>query len=152
MTTRILLVCCFGIDIADEEVDFWVKGKKERRTIGIASSNSYNYLVQRVASPHIQLFPFLARYHLTPTERDAWRNSLILRAFVQKIIDDRKQQIKEDPEVAKKGDFLTQILCEPFFQNQDLRIVDECLSFFFAGFVTSSATVQNLIFSLCKHP
>lgn len=31
-------------------------------------------------------------------------------------------------------------------------IVDECLTFFFAGSQTSSIAIQNLIFSLIKHP
>jgi len=33
-----------------------------------------------------------------------------------------------------------------------VRIVDEVLTFFFAGSQTSSVATQNLIFALCKHP
>ena len=152
MTSRIMLICCFGIDIADEEVDYWVNGKKEKRPIGVAASNTFNSLVQRVAAPHIQIFPFLAYFFLTTAERDAYNNAMILRAKVQSIIDNRRQVIKDNPQKAEEGDFLTLILCEPFFKNKDKRVIDECLTFFFAGFITSSTAVQNLIFALCKHP
>ena len=34
MTTRILLVCAFGVDHADEEIDYWVNGRPEKRSVG----------------------------------------------------------------------------------------------------------------------
>ena len=45
MTTRILLICCFGADFADEEVDFWVNGKLEKRTVGFSLSATFHSLV-----------------------------------------------------------------------------------------------------------
>ena len=34
MTTRILLVCAFGVDHADEQIDYWVDGRLEKRSVG----------------------------------------------------------------------------------------------------------------------
>jgi len=47
---------------------------------------------------------------------------------------------------------LTICLCDEHFKNRDVRVVDECLTFFFAGSQTSSNATQNLINCLCKHP
>ena len=81
MTTRILLVCAFGVDIADQEVDYWIKGRCEKRTVGFSLSATATDLVARIGSPHVQLFPPLASYFLTPWERDMRRNSEALRNF-----------------------------------------------------------------------
>lgn len=54
--------------------------------------------------------------------------------------------------MAKKGDFLTILIVDEMFKNRNERIIDEVLTFFFAGSQTSSVTVQNLVYALCKHP
>lgn len=41
MTTRILLVCAFGVDHADEEIDYWVNGHLEKRTVGQSLSLTF---------------------------------------------------------------------------------------------------------------
>ena len=68
------------------------------------------------------------------------------------IVDKRRQAIKEDPKLSSAGDFLTILLVDEHFKDRNLRIVDECLTFFLAGSQTSSVATQNLIFALCKHP
>ena len=113
---------------------------------------TFSNIIDRMLSPHIVLFPFLARYYLTPYERDQRRNARALRSVCEKIIERRRAAIKEKPELAKEGDFLTLLLTEEHFQGRDMLIVDEVLTFFFAGSQTSSVATQNLIFSLCKHP
>lgn len=53
MTTRILLLCAFGVDFADEPIDYWVNGRLEKRTVGFSLSATFNNLVQRVGSAHV---------------------------------------------------------------------------------------------------
>ena len=53
MTARILLICAFGVDINDKEVDFWVNGKLEKRTVGVSLCETFNDLVKRIGSPHV---------------------------------------------------------------------------------------------------
>ena len=36
MTTRILLICAFGVDFGDEPIDFWFNGRLEKRTVGFS--------------------------------------------------------------------------------------------------------------------
>ncbi len=61
------------------------------------------------------------------------RNAQAIRDFCQKIIDNRRQKLIEDPSQAKAGDFLTILLVDEHFKDRNMRIVDEVLTFFFAG-------------------
>lgn len=152
MTSRILLMCALGVDCAEDPVDYWVNGKLTRVSLAYSLRNTFSSCIDRLISPHIVLFPFLARYHITPHERDTARNARALRAFCEQIIVKRRADIAKNPELAKAGDFLTILLIDEHFKDRDIRIVDEVLTFFFAGSQTSSVATQNLIFSLCKHP
>jgi len=91
MTTRILLVCAFGLDIADMKVDYWIDGVLGKRSVGYSLETTFQGLVQKITSPHIQLFPFLAKHHITPWERDLRRNAEALRNFVEIIINQRRE-------------------------------------------------------------
>ncbi len=53
MTTRILLVCALGVDIADDEVDFWVGGRLEKRKVGFSLLQTFGDLIQRVGAAHV---------------------------------------------------------------------------------------------------
>ena len=100
MTARILLVCAFGVDIADEEIEYWVKGKRETRTVGVSLSQTFNDLIQRVAAPHVQLMPIFANIFITQSERDMKRNALALREFCENQIKKRREEINNNPEEA----------------------------------------------------
>ena len=65
MQSRILLVCAFGKDIADEKVDYWINGRLTQRTVGFSLATTFNDLINRLGAPHIQLFPFLATTYIT---------------------------------------------------------------------------------------
>ena len=138
MTARILLVCALGVDCAESPVDFWENGVQGKKAVAYSLRVTFSNLINRMSSPHIVLFPFLATYHITPFERDQARNAKALRDFCEKIIDSRREEIKKNPELAKEGDFLTMLLVEEHFKDRTVRIVDEVLTFFFAGSQTSS--------------
>ena len=93
-----------------------------------------------MALPYVFFFPFLANVFLTPHERDIKANAVTLRTLIQNIVTRRRDAIAKDPSLKEKGDFLTILLTEPFFMNDNERIVDECLTFFFAGSQTSAIT------------
>ena len=152
MTSRILLMCALGVDCSEHPVNFWENGIKMKKQVAFSLRVTFSNLVNRIVSPHIVLFPALASYHITSFERDQARNAKALRDFVEVIINERREAIKKDPELAKAGDFLTILVADEHFKDRSERIIDECLTFFFAGSQTSSVATQNLIFAICKHP
>ena len=105
-----------------------------------------------MAHIHVFFFPFMANVYLTPAERAMKANAGFIRELISQIIDRRRAAIEKDPKLKEAGDFLTILLTEPFFMNDNERIIDECLTFFFAGSQTSGVTAQNLMIALMKNP
>ena len=66
------------------------------------------------------------------------------------IIEKRKQTPLE--KLREMGDFLSILLTDDLFDGRDELILDECLTFFFAGSQTSSVAHQNLIMNLIEQP
>ena len=105
-----------------------------------------------MSHPHIFFFPFFINAYITPYERGLKANAVALRNFFNDIVIRRRESIAQNPKLKEAGDFLTILLTEELFMNDNDRIVDECLTFFFGGTQTSAVTSQNLIVALLKHP
>ena len=82
MTSRILLMCALGEDINDEMIDFWENGKLVKKTVSLALKDTFGKLVNRIADPHIILFPFLTDVYIFPHERCFMKNAKNLRNLV----------------------------------------------------------------------
>lgn len=55
-----------------------------------------------------------------------------LREYIKVMIKERRQEM-EKPDFQSKGDFLTILLENEFFMNQDEMIIDECAVFMVAA-------------------
>ena len=51
-----------------------------------------------------------------------------------------------------KGDLLTILLTDDLYKDNNKRIVDEAMTFYFAGAQTTAVALSNLILNLVKHP
>jgi len=89
----------------------------------------------------------LAKFYLTPFERDVKRNCLAVRQLVLEVITRRKADNS-----TQHDDLLDLLLKDETFSFNDEIIIDELLTIFFAGSQTSANATQNLIFHLCKKP
>lgn len=55
-------------------------------------------------------------------------------------------------ESSDAGDLLSILLEDPLFKDDDEMIIDEILTFFFAGSQTSAVALSNMIMNLMKKP
>lgn len=89
------------------------------------------------------MFPSLAKYYLTPHERELKANCLALRQHVSQIVDKRRLEIKNSKQI--REDLLSLLLEDPLFRENNEVIIDELLTIFFAGSQTTANVTQNLI-------
>jgi cytochrome P450 len=64
---------------------------------------------------------------------------------LENVINEKKENIKNDPKLMEKGDLMTVLLSDPIFGNNLEMIVDECITFFMAGTQTTSSLVGHTI-------
>jgi cytochrome P450 len=59
-----------------------------------------------------------------------------VRNLISKIVTAKREAIKNDPKEGEQGDLLSIMLRDPLFENNDDRIINESMTFFFAGTIT----------------
>jgi cytochrome P450 len=131
MHVKILLKCALGEDVSEKLIDFESNGKVEKKTISYSLRTTFHHLLNRMSDPHVIFFPFLADKFIFPGERAIERNCQRLREYILKVVQDRRERMKHAPEDA--GDLLGILLEDQNFNGDDVMIVDECITFFFAG-------------------
>lgn len=86
-----------------------------------------------MASPHTLLFPFLRNRFILPYEREIYANCMAIRKVIQEVVNKRRNDVSKDPSLKQRGDFLAILLEDENTKDNNELIVDECLTFFFAG-------------------
>mmetsp|Transcript_15315 Transcript_15315/g.14892 ORF Transcript_15315/g.14892 Transcript_15315/m.14892 type:complete len:118 (+) Transcript_15315:677-1030(+) len=93
------------------------------------------------------LFGILMHHYIFHEERVLLRNMNRIRELCSKLIKERKAVLKADPEFSKNHhDFLTIMLQDELFANNDEEMIDECATFFFASTQTSYTVVATALF------
>ena len=134
MFTRILLKCAIGEDLDDVMVDYYENGVNNRKDVPYSLRNTFSKMIARTQQLHTIAFPRLAKYHIFQHERDVKANAKALRALFEKMVCTRKALINEMPDdESLKKDLLGILLSNPNTCDDNEMIVDECLTFFFAG-------------------
>lgn len=131
-------MCAFGEDVSEMKVKYQKDGKLTQVKLSYALRETLHQLVDRLTHLHVFFFPFLANVFITQSERDTKANAGYLRELIAEIVRGRRAALEADPSLKEAGNFLTILLTEPYFMNDSERIIDECLTFFFAGSQTSA--------------
>ena len=64
MHVRIMLMCAFGVDFSQEELDFEHDWKVEKKPVSFVLRTTVHECLNRVSDPHVIIFPFLNFYYL----------------------------------------------------------------------------------------
>ena len=91
MITSILLRCMVGRDISVEQVGYWGEdGILRKVDLSYSLKNCFSAAIDRMASPHVGMFPQLASWYILPRERRILANCKLVREFLKKVWLDRK--------------------------------------------------------------
>ncbi|KAL2870454.1 cytochrome P450 [Aspergillus lucknowensis] len=83
--------------------------------------------------------------------RDIAEGRNYVRQVAQKLIREKKEQIKHNPEESELGkDILSVSVNSGMFTDEEL--IDQMMTFLAAGHETTSTALQWSIYALCKHP
>ncbi|TNV80052.1 hypothetical protein FGO68_gene9962 [Halteria grandinella] len=144
---QVTLSCFFGQSIeVKPTVSQLVKGEHKEVRLGEAIQNSFEQVMGRPLQPLLIVFRELLPYFITQSDRELKQNALSLRAFIRNLINERRKL--QDGQVQSGNvqykDLLSILLNDPNFENDD-SIVDECLTFFLAGSMTTASTTANTV-------
>lgn len=101
--------------------------------------------IKREFQPHLLFFGELLPFYISKYDKELVYNQDQLRNLIRKMIEDRRQAIKQDPKMKDKGDLLSIMLQDPIFENNDDQIVNESLTFFLASTLTQATTIANTV-------
>ena len=100
-------------------------------TLALALDGLINENIKRSLKPIHLIFPEFSGYDYWPGDWKYTRNIKSFRAALQKIINERRCSA-----LTEENDLLTILTSTEFFTGDDNLIIDEIITFFFAGMKT----------------
>ena len=92
---------------------------------------TFHKCLMKMTSVQASLFPDHIGLNIFPSDRENYKNTRILRDLFREIIQRRRKT--PENELKEMGDFLSILLTDDLFKDDEELILDECLTFFFAG-------------------
>jgi len=83
--------------------------------------------------------------YISRVDREIKTNCKVLRDKILEFVVQKKEKLKNDPSGYKNGDLLTILISDDLFKDNEEMIIDEVITFFFAGSATTSALMANTI-------
>ena len=147
LQSRIIISASVGSAHADTRVDMESEsGPTENMTLAEAFTQGFSVSMKRLYKPHNLLFPMFIEYAYMPYCRRYVRNIAKLRQLIQKMVDDRRKNPTD------QDDLLSILLNTEFYSvDNDATIIDEVLTFFFAGMKTIQISTTNLVYQVVKN-
>ncbi len=147
---KIILTCAFGEEYDDKKVKWYVNGELTTTTLGFCLRRLFEQCFRRNVNPCIFFFPSLTSSFRLTGNSEILKNAALVRTQIREMVADRKSgKTKSRFEGA---DLLSILLTDEIFQASPEGIVDEILTFFFAGSQTSGCAVSNCLAHLIQDP
>lgn len=149
---KITIGCFFGSDYESLMVPQIRNGVKSEYLLGETVILQLEQSLKREYQPHLLFFSELIPYYISQFDKELAFNQDQLRGLIRKMIAERREAIKKDPQVGKRGDLLSVMLQDPVFENDDEQIINESLTFFIGGTLTQATTIGNTLCYMIKNP
>jgi cytochrome P450 len=91
------------------------------------------------------LFPFLVSRVYFPWESEMKKNAQETRTLIKGMINKRRGQINSGMQFQNNHDLLTTLLYDEQYKDNTEMIIDECIAFYMAGFLTTNAAYSNML-------
>ena len=111
---KILLMCSFGEDISETEIDYYMNGRKTRQTVAFVLREVFHKCIDRLTSAQIVFFPSTAHWYVTPWDRENRANIYRLRELLFTLVQKRREEMKNGTYI-DKGDLLAILLQDKLF-------------------------------------
>ncbi|TNV80087.1 hypothetical protein FGO68_gene16754 [Halteria grandinella] len=150
---QVTLSCFFGHSLeVNPIVDQLVQGEHKKMRLGEAMQNTFELAMGRAHQPLLIVFRELIPFFITRRDRELKYNAQSMRTFIRNLINERRkaQESQATGGNVEYKDLLSILLSDPNFENDD-AIVDECLTFFLAGSMTTASTTANTICYLIQN-
>jgi cytochrome P450 len=128
---KVILACAFAIE-DPPLVDQIIFGIKSKQPLGSSLSINMGRVVKRELQPHLVVFPELAEFYITSTDREIIFNATQVRNYVIDMIQKRKEELDKGIGL-DRYDLMTILLQDEIFKDSPEMIMDETLTFFIAG-------------------
>lgn len=120
--------------------------------IGKSARDTVLKFMERMFDYVRNLFPMLDHWTFRQVDREAVANATYLRDFIKSMIDQRREAMANSKEVFDKGDFISILLEDELFKNDDNIMVDECFTFMGGTTQPTAINLGNILFRLTQYP
>eukprot|EP00347_Sterkiella_histriomuscorum_P002040 403369704 len=149
LTMRSIQVCVFGISDFEQDPTYLDNQKETKIPLGPYLKKLFMVYARRNAHFLRMISRLFDQTFIGLSEKELQQNCFAFRDYLRHQIKLRKEQIK-DPLFQSK-DFLTLLVTDDLFKDDESLIVDECCTFLFAATQTTASTVSNALFYLTQN-
>ncbi|CDW88283.1 cytochrome p450 [Stylonychia lemnae] len=142
--TACILASVFGQTKSKQTLEFLKPDGIEELSIGSCVAKFFFQLVRRQITPLRQITRLFDKHYIGQNEKLLAQNLDNYRAYLQQLIDERKEQLK-DPNF-QSADFLTLLLTDELYMNDNDLMKDEISTFMFAATQTTASMINNLLY------
>ena len=143
--------CVFGKENANETFEITENGVSHKITPSMYLRKAFSQCFSRTYARPRLIFPDLLKYYgMTNYDKNLRKNIGSFKGYIRSLIQKRKKEM-EKAGWQSKGDFLSILLQDELFKDNEEVMIDECITFMFAATQTTSILIDNAIYFLTRY-
>jgi cytochrome P450 len=142
-----ILACVFGLGNVRRRLAYYTNGTPRDTSIGQFTRLVGVGVFSRIFKLYRLAFAFFDEKNVGQDEKECYMNCQRFREFFRVLINERREEMK-NPDFENKGDFMTILLTDDLFKDNDEIMIDECLTFLGAATQTTTMFISNALYFL----